>query len=140
MTAQCPDCIRIAGREQRLYSTPLDQYFELAGIEPDFESPSTALWRGYVATWEIVDDRLYLVELESNLPDERTGNLGDLFPGFPERVFAHWYHGELRIPQGPEIGYVHAGFGTIHKWMLCFTVRGGVVTGRQVEQQSAEDA
>lgn len=140
MTAQFPDCIRITGRKQHLYATPLDQYFELAGIEPDFETPSTALWRGYVATWEIVEDRLYLIDVESHLPGDRTGTLGDLFPGFPDRVFAHWYHGDLRIPQGPEVGYIHAGFGAIHESMLCITVRGGVVTGRRVEQRSAEDA
>lgn len=136
MTAQCPDRIRLAGRAQDLYSTPLDQYFELRGIQPGFQWPSTALWRGYIATWEIIDERLYLVELDSHLPDDRTGTLADLFPGFPDRVFAHWYHGELRIPQGLEVGYIHAGFGAIHELMLCFTVRGGVVSGRRVEQIS----
>ena len=34
--------------------------------KPHFQAPSTALWRGYVGSWEIVDDRLYLVELERN--------------------------------------------------------------------------
>ena len=140
MTAQAPDYIRLAGRDLPLYSEPLEQFFELTGTKFGFVAPSTALWRGYIATWEIVDNRLYLVKLESHLPDDQTGSLGDLFPGFPNRVFAHWYHGDLCIPQGREVGYIHAGFGTIHESTLCFSVRGGVITGRRLEQQSPEGA
>ncbi len=133
MTAQSPDYIRLAGRELPLYSEPLEQYFELTGTEVGFVSPSTGLWRGYIATWEIREDRLYLVKLRSFLPDNRTGRLRDLFPDFPRRVFAHWYHGDLRIPQGPEVGYIHAGFGAIHESMLCLAVRAGIVTAREVK-------
>lgn len=61
MTAQIADTIRLAGRKLELYSLPLDDWFEQTGTEPGFESPHTALWRGYIATWEITDDRLYLV-------------------------------------------------------------------------------
>lgn len=144
MTAQIPDQIRLAGRDLPLHSTPLDQYFYLMGIEPGFQPPSSALWRGYVATWEVVDDRLYLVELESYLPgltglfDVRTGSLEDLFPG-SDRVFAHWYHGELCIPQGPEVDYMHGGFGMTHELALYLAVRAGVITGRRVEQRSPGD-
>lgn len=33
-------------------------YFAMGGTNPRFESNCTALWRGYVGSWEIVDDRL----------------------------------------------------------------------------------
>lgn len=140
MTAQAPDRIRLAGREMELYAEPLEQYFELTGTNPGFTSPSTALWRGYIATWEVREDRLYLVKLKSYLPDNRTGKLRDLFPEFPRRVFAHWYHGELLVPQGPEVGYVHAGFGAIHESMLCLAVRAGIVVDRHLEATSPVDA
>jgi hypothetical protein len=133
MTAQCPDRIRLAGRELDLFSLPLDDWFEQTGAEPGFESPHTALWRGYIATWEVTDERLYLVELDSHLAGGGKGTLGDLFPGFPDRVFAHWYSGDLRIPQGNQIGYIHAGFGPIYESSLCLTVRKGIVVGRRVE-------
>lgn len=133
MTAQISDTIRIAGREVRLNTLPLNHWFEQTGTKPDFKSPHTALWRGYVATWEIVDDRLYLVDLESHLADGGTGTLGDLFPGFPDRVFAHWYSGVLSIPQGKVIGYIHAGFGPIYESTLCLTIRDGMVVERRVE-------
>jgi hypothetical protein len=133
MTAQYPDRIRLAGRELDLFSLPLDDWFEQTGANPGFGAPHTALWRGYIATWEVADDRLYLVKLKSHLAGGGTGRLGDLFPGHPRRVFAHWYSGDLLIPQGDEIGYVHAGFGPIHESTLCLTVREGVVVGRRVD-------
>jgi hypothetical protein len=132
MTAQCCDYIRLARRKLELYELPLDDWFAQTGTTPGFSAPHTALWRGYVATWEIRDDRLYLVGLKSHLPDGREGTLGDLFPDSPDRVFAHWYSGTLRVPQGKEIGYVHAGFGSIHESMLCITVCKGIVSDRRV--------
>lgn len=139
MTAQCPDTIHFEGKPCELYDLPLDAYFEQTGIDPRFQSPHTGLWRGYIATWEIHDDRLYLIALKSQLPDGRNGKLRDLFPAFPKRVFAHWYHGELRMPQGKEVGYVHAGFGCIHESMVRLTTRKGRVVGRCVEPMLAAD-
>jgi hypothetical protein len=133
MTEQIPDTIRLAGRELPMHSFPLDAWFAHSGRRSPFNSEDSHHWRGYIATWEMHADRLYLVKLRSHLADGRTGNLGDLFPGFPDRVFAHWYSGELRIPQGKEIGYIHAGFGPIHESTLCLAVRKGVVTGRRVD-------
>jgi hypothetical protein len=139
MTAQASDAIRIGGRELALYSLPLDNWFALAGTAPPFSGRSSDLWRGYIATWEVTGDRLYLVEVNGSLPDGRESTLGDLFPGFPERVFAHWYSGTLRIPQGEEMTYFHGGFGYIHESMLCIDVREGVVVGRSLRPMDGGD-
>ena len=72
-----------------MYRT-LNDYFLLSGAPPPFESNSSALWRGYIGSWEINERRLYLVELEGVLEDGTDVTLGTLFPDFPERVFAHW--------------------------------------------------
>ena len=34
-------------------ASPLEIYFEMAGLESPFMVQSTALWRGYVGMWEI---------------------------------------------------------------------------------------
>ncbi len=49
-------------------TNPLSDFFAMGGFNPRFESNSTALWRGYVGRWEIVDGRLYLVELHGTSP------------------------------------------------------------------------
>ncbi len=50
-------------------NNPLNNYFALGGETPNFASNCTALWRGYVGTWEILNYRLYLVGLDGTLED-----------------------------------------------------------------------
>ena len=47
---------------------------------------STACWRGYIATWEIKDGRLYLVELSDRYTYRLEGE---------EPIFAEWFSGDL---------------------------------------------
>ena len=129
MTAQIAETLHYEGREHSLCTQPLDCYFKLSGTNPGFEATCTALWRGYVGTWEILDARLYLVGLAGALRDGSAANLSTVFPGFAERVFAHWYRGTLRIPQGSLLNYVHQGYGSTYESDLLLAVDRGVVTG-----------
>ena len=81
-------------------------------INPGFEFTCTALWRGYVGSWEIVDGRLYLIGISGTLKGGEEAALITMFPDFPDRVFAHWYSGTIRIPQGKELEYIHMGYGS----------------------------
>ncbi len=65
---------------------------------------STACWRGYQGTWEIVDGLFYLVGLEG-----RYQLAGD------EPLFADWFSGTLRVPSGKQLRYVHGGFGSVYE-------------------------
>jgi len=94
---------------------PLADYFALGGWKPKFMATNTANWRGYVGGWEIVAGRLYLVKLSGVLMDGSDANLETVFPGFPERVFAHWYTGTIRIPRGKRLQYVHGGYGSLYE-------------------------
>ncbi|MDV5240993.1 hypothetical protein [Leclercia adecarboxylata] len=101
MTTQMNEKLRYQGKDMTMCSTPLGTYFAMGGIEPCFKLYSTALWRGYLGSWEIVDDRLYLIRLTGNLGDWLNyASLATIFPEFPDRVFAHWYSGTICIPQG----------------------------------------
>lgn len=42
-------------------------------------------------------------------------------------VFANWYYGEIRIPQGEQLDYVHMGYGSMFKRDLFLNVVDGVV-------------
>lgn len=130
MTAQIAERLTFDGQQVALLTNPLDLYFELGGHNPGFQSTSTALWRGYVGSWEVVNDRLYLVGLNGVLESGADANLESVFPGFPERVFAHWYSGTLRIPQGKRIKYVHMGYGSTYERDVLLTLRNGVVINK----------
>ena len=131
MTAQIPESLRYQGQDLALCELPLEGYFEMGGSRPDFLCLSTGLRRGYVGEWEIVDGRLYLVGLRGLLADDREASLATLFPAYPGRVFAHWYTGTLRVPQGKLLDYVHAGFASVYERDRLLDVDRGVVTGQQ---------
>lgn len=103
MTAQIPERLNYQGEEVAMCTNPLSDYFALGGIKPRFESNCTALWRGYVGRWEIVDDRLYLIGLNGMLRDGSQASLVTIFPEFSDRVFAHWFYGTIRLPQGKRL-------------------------------------
>lgn len=127
MTAQYPERLIYLGKKEALFANPLSMYFELADINPGFRSRGSANWRGYIGTWEILDERLYLIGLEGQFKDGWPATLGALFPEYPERVFAHWYSGILRVPQGSRLKYVHAGYASVFERDLLLMVRRGVV-------------
>lgn len=140
MTAQIPETLQYEGQTLSMCSNPLNDYFALAGKKPPFAFTCTALWRGYVGQWEIVDGRLYLVGLSGELMDGSEVSLATLFPEFPDRVFAHWYSGTLRIPQGKQLEYVHMGYGSRFEQDLLIQLDRGVVTQTRVRQNGKSES
>jgi hypothetical protein len=63
MTAQVREKLIYNGDTHWMASEPLSSYLK---TKPDikFVICTTACWRGYFGTWEIIDDELYLVELD----------------------------------------------------------------------------
>ena len=61
-------------------------------------------------------------------------NLGltDLFASPTGAVFADWYTGEIRVPHGKMIEYVHAGYASKHERYLLINIVHGVVTSLRV--------
>jgi hypothetical protein len=99
MTAQIADKIIIKGVKYSLYTTPLDNYWTKKNPKPGIQLPDTSCWRGYVATWEIFDNNLYLIDIEFHTPKGDVG-ISYLFPNNTGNIKADWYTGELRIPFG----------------------------------------
>lgn len=101
------DALLIDQRLFALATEPLANYFALAESTSPFAGSATGRSRGYQATWEIRDGRLYLTAIQGTLAGGRAGSLGDLFPDFGRRVFAHWFSGRLEAScPRPAIGKI----------------------------------
>ena len=142
MTAQCPETLLLRGEKLSLRAEPLAPYLETSGNQITFDAESSACWRGYEGTWAIESGRLYLVKLQGGSQTD-TGwvdrNLADLFPEYPDGVFAHWYTGELRCSKGELLHYVHGGYASqFEQDLFIEVVRGVVVSERLVTNGVAE--
>ncbi|NBQ92011.1 MAG: hypothetical protein EBT24_11920 [Betaproteobacteria bacterium] len=139
MTAQVSETLFLQGQKVRLCEAPLNDYFALTGVAPKFRAETTACWRGYVGSWEIKDSRLYLIGIGGSYEDGSPVTLESLFPGFAKRVFAHWYSGTLRVPQGELLKYRHMGWASTFECDLLIEVQDGLVKSMQV-QYNRDDA
>jgi hypothetical protein len=135
-TAQIPERIVYEGTEGFLFTNPLDSYFGKDNPRPEFTAPHTACWRGYVGTWEIKDNILYLSDIKAWMRNEdgKTAPVGfeKVFPGKTKPLEAEWFTGTLRIPQGKPIQYVHMGYQTVYEVDVFLTIEAGKVIGRRM--------
>jgi hypothetical protein len=74
-------------------------------------------------------ERLYLVGLSAHKSYEEILSLSDVFPSH-DKVFAHWFTGELRCPQGTQLEYRHMGYGSIYEYDLLMDFKQGVLINK----------
>jgi hypothetical protein len=133
-TAQIPERIVYEGTEGFLFTNPLETWFSKDNPRPEFASPHTACWRGYVASWEIKEDTLYLTDIKAWMRDEQGKaapvGLEQVFPGKAKPLKAEWFTGTLRIPRGKPIQYIHMGYQTIYEYDVFLRVEAGKVIDR----------
>lgn len=136
-TAQFPDKINYNGKEYNLNSNPLEVYFEKnPNKRPKSEVRSSALWRGYVATFEIIDNQLFLKDIEIQYRDTTSkGSNNSNWKSVLNEVFADqkniqvdWYTGLLVIPQGKVVNYVHMGYSSTYQHYTILELNKGVLT------------
>jgi hypothetical protein len=158
MTAQARDILRFEGRELRLFSNPLEQLWGPTRRRPRFVPTYTFLWRGYVATWSIESGILYLTGISGLVYADERGNplynesdflseplgvdrysvptrpasVALLFPGAGDRVRAEWFTGELRVPEGELVHYVHMGYQSVFDREMRIYLERGLVIGSEV--------
>ena len=135
MTAQFSEHLLYQGQELTLCAEPLGPLLQFSGTTLKFEATCTALWRGYVGTWSIDNDRLYLAKLSGNVVtdgQEHEVGLEALFPDYTDGVFAHWFTGVLRCPSGALLNYVHGGYASTYEKDLFLRVQRGVVLEERI--------
>jgi len=142
-TAQAPDRLWLNGKEFFIHTNPLEPFLEVnPTARPKPELISTCNWRGYIATWEVRDDHLILIDIDVlGLSREAAENesIGDVWKRrsvmssvFPDRkeVLADWFSGHVIVPHGECIDYVHQGYASTYENHIILRVDWGLVTRR----------
>jgi hypothetical protein len=140
MTAQAAESLIYKGTEYFMFTEPLGGYLD-HHPSIQFESYSTACWRGYYGSWEVKGTHelgygLYLIELSGYLPNQEKVGLEYLFPNSPEGVFAHWFNGEIRCPFGELLNYVHMGYASTYQNDLILEFRRGLLISERIVDNS----
>ena len=135
MAAQVPDKIFFDGEQLGLYSNPLEQFWTSAKkAKPPFISTPECS-RGYVASWEIRNNKLLLKEVEGNyvrnfifFRKPARYSLKKLFSRNKNKpVCANWFSGKLRVPIGNMIRYHHSGYDSRFEKEYIISVHEGEV-------------
>lgn len=131
-TAQIPDFLIIGKDTFSLCNNPLEAYLEQKGSQTigkyELKWTNTALWRGYIATWELKNDSLFLGHMQDDWgKDSNEINITDEFGS--DRVFAHWVTDTLRCLQGEIIQYVHDGYASIYEGDKFYAFEQGKLKG-----------
>jgi hypothetical protein len=130
MTAQQPDNLQWNGEHYFVHCEPLEPYFRDGQERPNFSehgSLVTCCWRGYVASWDIRDKKLYLNALEA-FGLHRKNLLPLVFGESSAPVFAQWFSGKLQLVNGEMTNYVHAGYASTYENETTLSFKNGTLT------------
>lgn len=127
-TSQYGDRLIIEKDTIWINSNPLEFYFNQKGSRTintaNLSSGCTALWRGYIATWKLENNNLYLVRLQTdycNTPKDI-----DLTKEFgSDKVFAKWYSETMIRPNGALLCYIHMGYNSIYEEDIYYKFKNG---------------
>ena len=142
MAAQLADIIWMDGEKMDLYSNPLEEYFlKRRKKRPAFFALDVCR-RGYVATWEVRENQVFLTQLEGDIESSSffskknvKCSVKTIFkkPG-PNGVKAEWFSGKLRIPNGNMTQYEDTGYDSRFEREIIITVdRGDVIKVRTLD-------
>ena len=131
MTAQIKEKIIINGEQYLMYSEPLEPYLIGLKEKVKFDFRTTACWRGYVGTWKLINDQLFLIDFLGNKYDAESNTLKEvglnyLFPDKKE-VFADWYTGLVEIPDGEILVYGGTDYSTSYENNLILHFNKGIL-------------
>jgi len=130
-TDQTPDYLVYKGDTLAIYQIPLESYFD-NHVRPEsvFEEQgyhSTACGRGYIAYWELKNDRLYLTSVRGAKGEIK---LSLIFPSVKdnEKVFASWYNDLILNRYGKLLSHERMGFYAIYEYEREFIFKNGILT------------
>ncbi len=138
-TSQEPDQLVLEGEKLSLETNPLSPLIEAGRIAlPEPAERWSSNWRGYVATWTVEGNQLFLEQLDVLLRQEGasegaeaapTDVLSRVFPG-QAQVPATWFSGALIVPRGRSVRYVNMGYGSTHERYTVLRIESGRVVSR----------
>ena len=141
-TAQIPDKILYNKKEYMLQSNPLEVFFEeYPEKRPKSQVWSNALYRGYVATFQIRNNQLYVRDIEIIDNTGKSGWKSVKKNIFPRRrlVKVDWMTGLLVLPSGKLLSYVDRGYAsTFERYTVLEINNGTLVSEKQFEYAEFE--
>jgi hypothetical protein len=145
-TAQFPDKLLYDGKEHSLYTNPMEPYFaRYPDKKPTDGVTCTALWRGYVATFEILEKRLFLSDIKVMvMTKDQKGKRDTAFSSVKDTLIpeggslpADWFSGILVLPDGELVNYVHMGYASTYSNYILLEIRKGTLTEKRVLDHEA---
>lgn len=138
-TAQAPDRIIVDGYGYAMHNNPMQKYFrKYPNKKPKAETINSGLRRGYIATFEFVDDYLTLHEIKILRPYNRNRDslsrmksVTHLLAPNNEKLRIDWFTGILILPHGELVKYVHAGYASTFSHYVLLEVKNGKLTDRR---------
>ena len=131
MTIQAADILSYNGKKTTIASEPLKKYLETRE-DVSFIYKTTALVRGYVGRWEVKNKKLFLVSLLGFIENNKQVDLNYLFPNQSE-VFASWYTGDIRIPEGELLKKINLGYASVFEKDRFLTFKEGILISETVK-------
>lgn len=124
------DSIIYKGEQYGLAGEPFESYL---AKRPDiqYHSVCSACWRGYSASWEVIEDKLYLIDLKESFNVGTSFSFIDISPNL-EKVLADWYSGILIIPYGELIQYKHGGYLSKYENEFILEVEKGIIISERI--------
>jgi len=129
MTAQVHEKLILDGEATTMMSTPLlpvnhPGIATLSNEEMGISSIGfcSSCWREYLGTWEVKNGKFYLVSVEGRYVLKNKALLA-----------ADWFTGEIEIPRGEQLQYVHMGYESVYEEDLFIGIEKGIVTGKRIQ-------
>lgn len=126
MTEQICEKLHFNGQVFDMCCEPLEEYLKIKGIEIVITGSITScLWRGYIGTWSIQDEKLYLLEL-----NEFNSKEVDITPNLKTKdcpIFCSWFSGELMYREGECLNSFHGGFGGEYEYETYLKFKQGIL-------------
>ncbi len=138
MTAQASDKLIYNKAELLMASEPLADYLAQIQLPHKLVAPNTACWRGYFSKWAIDNNKLFLIEWQGFIRNHEKVGIDYLFPG-EEIVFAKWFSGEIRIPVGEMLSYVHGGYASVYEGNMFLVFQNGILVNEYIKWITEEE-
>ena len=137
MTIKAGDILSYNGEKKTIATEPLKSYLETRS-DVSFIFKSTALVRGYIGTWEIKNNQLYLISLHGFVDNNKKVDLSYLFPNKTE-VFANCFSGNIRIPEGELLNKINLGYASVFEKDRILNIKEGILISETLKDNTKLD-
>lgn len=131
-TEQQADILIYENKEVKIYTYPLEDVWMKVLVDTSYIQKtcmSTSCYRLYEATWEIIDDKLYLHQISDCCNSEIKADLNLIFDKAfkDDKVFSNWFNGRFVIPVGDILYYEYFSSKPVYQYEKLIYVKNGII-------------